>query len=286
MAHQPNILSDRDLAKLHLQFKHGTLTQIANYLKSAGLWDRSLKSRITTIINSCKCQLASPPAPHAVIGLEPPPNEPQSHLSIDIIQLSGINFLHSLDRATGWSEIGRLSRRDLRIQIDTFRHIQLNRHGVPQTIMADKEYNKELFLDFCRQEGIAFISTAANAHEANGAIERANRSLRSHYDRLRAYNQRASTSELAHEAVFGKILIVVIVSLLHLNFSTIDRREFSAVNNHQQLPFHQSTKTTNTSVALASTQLYGHRHEAPHPFPSTTLFTSGATALVGLDRLE
>lgn len=59
-------------------------------------------------------------------------------------------------------------------------------------------------MEFCKTAGITLIPVAADAHEANGTIERANRSLRSHFNRLRLNDQRASTVELVQEAAYAR----------------------------------------------------------------------------------
>ena len=177
---------------------------MVNYLKAAKLWNCGMKTDIIEIVSSCKCQLAFPPTPNPVVGIVPPPNDAQTHLSLDIISLSGLNFLHIIDHATRWSEISHISRKELSVQISALRRVQLHTHGVPQTIQADQEYNKSLFLEFCQEYGITLIPVAENAHESNGLIERANRTLRSHYLRLRAYDQKTHTIDLVHEAVYAK----------------------------------------------------------------------------------
>ena len=94
-------LSIPQLRKLHIQLKHATHTQICDYLKSAGIWKSTLFSRIKDAIKSCKCKLAFPPQPHPVAGPSSPANEAQTHLSIDVISIEGINYLHCVDRVTG-----------------------------------------------------------------------------------------------------------------------------------------------------------------------------------------
>lgn len=45
-----------------------------------------------------------------------------------------------------------------------------------------------------------------NAHQSNDAIERANRTLRSYFDRLRLCDKRAAVVDLVQESTYGKII--------------------------------------------------------------------------------
>lgn len=70
-----------------------------------------------------------------------------------------------------------------------FSRSQLHTNGVPETVKCDREFNKAEFAKFCELGNLRMISVAANAHEVNGAVERANRSTRSHFDRMREFDQ-------------------------------------------------------------------------------------------------
>lgn len=196
--------NEAELLKLHVQLKHASVIQVQNYLNTAELWSNDQLPLLNSVISSCKCRLAFPPEPHAVASTSPPGNEIQRHLAVDVIHLGDQNFLHCIDRITGWSELGILSTRQLSEQVNVLKRIQINKHGVPRTIHCDREYNKGDFLEYCTDVGIRLIPVAANSHESNGAIERANRTLRSFFDRLRLCDQKGLTADIASEAIFGK----------------------------------------------------------------------------------
>lgn len=56
----------------------------------------------------------------------------------------------------------------------------------------------------CKNLGIEFVASAANDHEANGAIESANRFLRNFFRRLRAVDQQSSINDILVEATYAK----------------------------------------------------------------------------------
>lgn len=197
-------LSTKELVKLHVQLKHATVTQMMMYIRSAGLDNGDLKPRVEDAVSGCKCRLAFPPTPHAVASATPLSEDVQAHLAVDVICLRGNRFLHCIDRVTGWSEVGLLCRRDLAEQIRVFNRIQIHKHGLPRTILSDREYSRGEFEAFCVENDILLVPVPAHAHQSNGAIERANRSLRSRFDRLVLLNSRAPTADLVQEAAFGK----------------------------------------------------------------------------------
>lgn len=65
------------------------------------------------ITEKCRCRPASPPKPHAVVGPSAPKEEIQAHLSVDVMNVEGNNYLHCVDRVSGWSEVGLLRSRAL-----------------------------------------------------------------------------------------------------------------------------------------------------------------------------
>lgn len=111
-----------------------------------------------------------------------------------------------MDRTTGCSEIGLLHRREFLEQARVFKRIQLHRHGIPRSILCDREFSKGEFALLFQILDIDLTPVPAHSHKSNGAIERANQAVRSYYNRLRINDQRVPTEELAQEAVYGKII--------------------------------------------------------------------------------
>lgn len=159
---------------------------------------------IDDVVSSCDCKLFFPTLPHAVAGPSPPSEAVHANLAIDVMFLAGRWFLHSLDSVTEYYELRLLSRRDLAEQLRTFTRIQLHRHGLPRSVLAERECNKGAFQTFCDELNIRLVSTPADLHQCNGAIERANRIIRSYFNSLRACNHHAFTVDLVQEAVYGK----------------------------------------------------------------------------------
>jgi len=200
----PKTFNAKDLTKLHLQLKHGTKTAMQDWIKASKLWDPALEKSIDEVLLKCECKKASPLNPHPQVSTTIPDRKPQEEVALDIITIEGSKFLHIVDKCTGWSETALLKQKTLKHQIRVFINSQIHRHGTPTKIYGDNEYNKKEFLQFCASIRATFAPIPAYDHEANGAIESANRTLRSYFNRLRALDKKETVSNLVSEATYGK----------------------------------------------------------------------------------
>lgn len=209
-SHHPSVarsceaFSLRDLQRIHVHLKHATKTQMEEYLRTAEAWDSVTKDRVGKVLKACPCALGEKPSPHPIAGTTPPTVRKQEHVSLDVVTISGMPFIHVVDHATRWSKLGRLRNHSLAEQVSVLETIQLFRHGVPRVITADGEYNKGEFKLMCEELNIDLITTPAHAHQSNGRVERANRSIRAFYNRLRACQPKTSTMRLVTEATYGR----------------------------------------------------------------------------------
>ena len=200
--HKP--LNPEVLKKLHLHLKHGSYTAMVDWIKGAGRWSPELSENIKSLLEECSCVQALEPLPHPVVSVNLPVKEVQSSLAIDCVYFEGVPCLHVLDKCTQWSEASVLRTRKLQHQAEVFTRIQIHRHGTPRVVTADNEYNKGAFKRMLDNFDIAFSPIAANDHEANGQVERGNRTLRSFFRRVRSEMPQASVSEILSGALFGK----------------------------------------------------------------------------------
>eukprot|EP00171_Calliarthron_tuberculosum_P004981 IDg4981t1 len=88
-------------------------------------------------------------------------------------------------------------------------HLQLHHGSKTQMInwikSADNnQFNKNEFINYLRDIGAFFVPSAANDHEANGAVESANRILRTQFRRIRALDHRSTLSDVHAEATYAK----------------------------------------------------------------------------------
>lgn len=198
------LLTKSDLEKVHAQLGHATATKMKAFIREAHQWDPSYSNTIDQIVNNCNCSLASNPLPRPVCSTSSTPLQSESNISIDVVFFNKKPFLHIIDDRTKWSEVGLLRTRRLSDQIDLLKRIQFHRHGLPNVIRGDQEYNKPQFLGFCMSLDIQFAPVAANHHEGNALVERANRSIREHVNRIALAEPRQSLVQLVSAATYHK----------------------------------------------------------------------------------
>lgn len=124
-----NNLSTQQLRNLHIALKHATKAGTKDYLRSAGLWTTNTEENLDTVLSSFVCQLAKPLPRQPIVSTRPPDYQKQREICIDVIFFEQSPFLHCVDRATGWSEVGFLRHRSLEQQILIFKRIHVYRHG-------------------------------------------------------------------------------------------------------------------------------------------------------------
>jgi len=76
-----------DLKKLHLQLRHGALSEMRTWLKTAGKWDSNLELNIKSLIEDCGCGDADHPKPHAKVSVKPPVRNKQQEVAVDVVFL-------------------------------------------------------------------------------------------------------------------------------------------------------------------------------------------------------
>ena len=201
---EKNAFDVTKLKKLHLALGHGTATAMQDWLKTAGYWNTEYKKSIEQLLLECPCKISREPSPHPIVSTNIPERRKQTAVSLDVVFFEGIPVMHAVDKCIGWSETSVLRNRSHQEQVSTFSKIWIHRHGIPKKIHADREYFRGKFADFCSENGIELLELAANDHEANGIVERANRTLRSFFRRLRSEKQKLSVTCVLSEATYAK----------------------------------------------------------------------------------
>lgn len=119
-------LSLRYLKQIHLRLCYCPKIAIQKYLCSAGQWSPLLLPPLEQLVQSCACTLSAPLASHALVLASPPSSLKQQRSQIDVIFFHASSFIHVIDLATLWSELGRLRALAMSDQCSTFSlHIDL-----------------------------------------------------------------------------------------------------------------------------------------------------------------
>lgn len=69
---------------------------------------------------------------------------------------------------------------------------------------AASEYFRKKFPIFCERNDIDLVELAANDHEENNIVERANHTLRIFFRRFRSEKQNSSITDIISEATYAK----------------------------------------------------------------------------------
>lgn len=180
---------------------------MAGYLRSAGRWSSSLKLLLDNASKSCPWTLATPPEAHAIVSASPPTARKHEQSQVDVVFFDTTLFLHNVDLATSWSRVDRLRMPTMSDQCSIYVRLWTSRHGPPELLQTNGECDNNKFRNLCAKWKINLPIVAAHHHDANGVNERASRTLRLTFDRLRAADHRISLDDLVLEATYGKNLV-------------------------------------------------------------------------------
>lgn len=92
----------------------------------------------------------------------------------------------------------------LEVKVKTFLGMSMYRHVVPKKIKPDRGFFKSAFETFCKDCSMEQTKLGSNDHEANRTVERANRTIRSFFLRVRLEKPKASISDILREIAYSK----------------------------------------------------------------------------------
>lgn len=116
-------------------------------------------------------------------------------------------FLHCTVDLSRWSETGILRKQRVQEKTEVLKRVQRYLHRLPKVIRADQKFNKPFFILFCFSLEIRFVSVAANHHESNGMLEKANRKTWEQVNRLALLRPGISLNDLVTAATFHKNIL-------------------------------------------------------------------------------
>lgn len=109
-------LTPNEILKLDLGLGHGSYTDVEAYIKSAGMWHKSMCNELSRVLETCGFILIKPPKTHPKVAVLPPSAQTMIGISIDVMCLEGNNFLHSVDECSTWSKAGRIPSKTLTVK--------------------------------------------------------------------------------------------------------------------------------------------------------------------------
>lgn len=92
--------------------------------------------------------------------------------------------MNMTDTGTGYSELALTRSRSMDTVISVLEGYWVCRHGAPQAISADDEYNRKPLRAYLRSHNIQFKTRPARRHNKIGIVERKNRTLKAILSKL------------------------------------------------------------------------------------------------------
>lgn len=139
---------------------------------------------IQHIIKEYPCSLAAPSQPHTICSPLPIAYVARTDVSTDVVFFNRKPFLSVMNNCAKWSETSILRTRRLQDLVLVLKTVQMYKHGKSRSVRTDQEYNKPALIEFLNSFDIPLIAIAAIYHEGNGLMEKANRSIKTNYDKL------------------------------------------------------------------------------------------------------
>lgn len=158
---------------------HLGMSMMKRRLRVASWWPNMDKD-VENFVKKCRnCLLVSVPNPPIPVLRRPLPSEPWEDLAVDFLgPLAGENVFVVVDYYSRYMEIEFMKEITTKKTVFALKAM-IGRHGYPRTLTADNgpQFRSEEFKEFCIKEGIELNLTTPYWPQANGEVERQNRSL-------------------------------------------------------------------------------------------------------------
>ena len=165
----PRSERDKTLKKLHAA--HPGIVRMQSLARDLFFWN-GMSNDIKQMVEQCEaCQVHRPSLPAEPVINYLPADEPMHAISMDILQVNGVNFLIAVDRFSGYPLVGLLRKTDTAAVLE---HLQgwAETYGYPATITTDggPQFRSD-FSEFCKNHGIRHEVSSPHNHQSNGLAE-------------------------------------------------------------------------------------------------------------------
>ena len=154
------------------------------------VWWPGIDREVEHYVRKCKpCLLMSNSNKPEPLSPTPLPDRPWQHIGVDICGPlpSGENLLVAVDYYSRWFEVGILYSTSANKIVRCLDH-WFTSHGLPELIVTDNgvQFTSLEFRDFVRENGICHRKVTPYSPQANGEVERQNRSIMKAIKTIRA----------------------------------------------------------------------------------------------------
>lgn len=195
--------------RLH-RLTHAPAAEMQTILKDAGILTNEMRDIITNVTRNCEiCVKSGPPKVSRKISISHVNEAFNIEVQMDFMYcfIRGTRHvvLHFVDSGTAYSEAVIVANRNMDIIIESFEKEWINRHGTPEFVCGDDEFDgtkKRKLGDFLKSRGINLRPRPVRRHNKMGIVERKHATVKRILERLQSDESEATDGVVLSRAVF------------------------------------------------------------------------------------
>lgn len=189
------------------RYTHATADEMKLLCTEANMLNSNLEAAIEQVCNACDvCAKNGRPAPTKKISITHVNQAFNVEIQIDfffpVIRNSKRTIMNITDTGTSYSELVICNSRDAQSMIHVIETSWIYRHGAPDAISADDEFNCEALRQFLNVHNVQFKPRPTRRHNKTGIVERKNATLKTIIARLDDEKSNVSVNSLVERASF------------------------------------------------------------------------------------
>lgn len=165
---------------------HRGVQETSDHLQRQFYW-KGLNKDIQNFIqncNTCKTEKYNRQPNKLPLQLTHTNNRPFQTIHIDIFQINNTKFLTIIDSFSKFAQAYEIRSANINEIIDNL-FLYMSSYAVPNEIIADNEFDKNLLKDFLKLHNIKLHLITPNHHESNSPVERLHSTLIEHFRLLK-----------------------------------------------------------------------------------------------------
>lgn len=177
------------LAKRIHNATHASAAQTLQLCRDAGWNDKELQNAITNTCEMCEvCAKTGPPAHSKKLSLTHVNQNFNDEIQADFlfakIRNETFTVIHYVDTGTAFSEGTVVTDRKASTVITQFDALWLYKHGAPNALSGDDEFNRRPITKALSERGVVFRGRPSRRHNKVGIVERKNGTIKRILERL------------------------------------------------------------------------------------------------------
>eukprot|EP00171_Calliarthron_tuberculosum_P022021 IDg22021t1 len=168
---------------------HSSFNDIKILLERNGMWCSSVQKYLCSVLETCSyCKTTSEPKPSRKVSLSSMSRTFNKVVCIDHLFLRENRVFHAMDSTTRYSAGTDVQDMSMLASIVAFESQWISQFWIPETVLADKAFDNDMFKSFTSKYGIKLKILPPRRHSKN-VIESKHKVIRDIYLRLKAENE-------------------------------------------------------------------------------------------------